>query len=76
MKFPWSREECKHLVKFQSTTIDIAGLSLHNVFSLVGKSINLRFYKIQRRPCNTGYESFSERGRKQSSNIIKIKKIL
>ena len=35
MKFPWSKdEECKHLVKYQGTNIDIAGLSIPNIFSL------------------------------------------
>ena len=40
MKFPWSKdEECKHLVKYQGTNIDIVGISIPNIFSLGNVSI-------------------------------------
>ena len=40
MKFPWSKvEECEHLVKYQSTNLDIAGISVPNIFSLGNISI-------------------------------------
>jgi len=40
MKFSWSKdEECKHLVKYQGTTIDIGGISIPNIFSLGNVSI-------------------------------------
>jgi len=40
MKFPWRRgEECKHLVKYQGTSIDIAGITVPNIFSLGSVSI-------------------------------------
>src|SRR5688572_26795635 len=35
MKFPWSKDEkCKHLVNYQGTSIEIAGVSVPNIFSL------------------------------------------
>jgi hypothetical protein len=41
MKFPWSKGEgCKHLVKYQDTNIEIAGVSVPNIFSLGNVSIN------------------------------------
>lgn len=40
MKLPWSKNiECKHLVKYQGTNIDIAGVSVPNIFSLGNVSI-------------------------------------
>ena len=37
MKWPWSKDdECEHLVKYQERSIDIAGVSIPNIFS-VGK---------------------------------------
>ncbi len=40
MKFPWSKdEECKHIVNYQGTSIEIAGVSVPNIFSLGNVSI-------------------------------------
>jgi hypothetical protein len=40
MKLPWSNEEkCKRLVKYQGTNIEIAGVSVPNIFSLGNVSI-------------------------------------
>jgi len=41
MRFPWLNkdDECKHLVKYQGTTIEIAGVSIPNIFSLGNVSI-------------------------------------
>lgn len=42
LKFPWSKdeeEECKHVLKYQRTNIDIAGISIPNIFSLGSVSI-------------------------------------
>ena len=40
MKFPWfGDEKCKHLVKYQGTNIDIAGITIPNIFSLGNLSI-------------------------------------
>jgi hypothetical protein len=38
LEFPWSKE-CKHLVKYQGTSIDVAGISVPNIFSLGKTSI-------------------------------------
>jgi len=40
LKWPWGKdEECKHSVKYQATSIDIAGVSVPNIFSLGNVSI-------------------------------------
>jgi len=40
MKWPWSRdEECTHLVKYQGTNIEIAGISVPNIFNLGSVSV-------------------------------------
>lgn len=40
MKFPWLKgEDCKHHVKYRGTNIDIAGVSVPNIFSLGNLSI-------------------------------------
>jgi len=39
MRFPWRREKCKHLVQYQGTSIDIAGVTVPNIFSLGSVSI-------------------------------------
>jgi hypothetical protein len=38
--FGRNREECKHLVNYQGTNIDIAGISIPNIFSLGNVKIN------------------------------------
>jgi hypothetical protein len=39
MRLPWSKNECKHLVKYQGTNIEVAGISIPNIFSLGNLSI-------------------------------------
>ena len=40
MKFPWSKDEkCKHLVNYQGTNIEIAGVSVPNIFNLGNVSV-------------------------------------
>jgi len=35
MRWPWSKDkECEHLVKYQGTNLEIAGVTLPNIFSL------------------------------------------
>jgi len=35
MRWPWSKEkECEHLVKYQGTNLEIAGVNFPNIFSL------------------------------------------
>ncbi len=40
MEFPWSKEEkCKHLVNYQGNNIEIAGVSIPNIFTIGNLSI-------------------------------------
>src|SRR4051794_11260659 len=42
MDWPWTKDkdkECKHLVKHQGTNIEIAGISIPNIFSLGNVSV-------------------------------------
>jgi hypothetical protein len=61
LKCPCSKdEECKHLVKYQGTSMDIAGISVSNIFSLGNISINLRSYNLLIRLSNLSILTISK----------------
>jgi hypothetical protein len=62
LKWPCSKyEECKHLVKYQGTSMDIAGISVAHIFSLGNISIHLRSYNLLIRLSNLSILTISKK---------------